>query len=143
MKALRMSRDIALLRFYTSALARGEGSASRPGQFTPGKDPLAIVDETYTILLVGRNNSVGIATSYGLDGPGIESRLGPGFSAHVHTGPRVQPASYTELFISPSGISAPCGTVAGWSRRRAACQQRERHCQFLSYLTGARYVHPW
>jgi hypothetical protein len=23
------------------------------------------------------------------------------------------------------------------------CQQRERHSKFLSYLTGARYVHPW
>jgi hypothetical protein len=24
-----------------------------------------------------------------------------------------------------------------------ACQQRERHSKFLSYLTGARYVDPW
>ena len=27
--------------------------------------------------------------------------------------------------------------------RRGACQQRERHSNFLSYLTGVRYVHPW
>ena len=27
--------------------------------------------------MVGRNSSVGIATRYGLDGPGIESRLRP------------------------------------------------------------------
>ena len=26
--------------------------------------------------------------------------------------------------------------------QRGACQQRERHSKFLSYLTGARYVHP-
>ena len=26
---------------------------------------------------------------------------------------------------------------------KGACQQRERHSKFLSYLTGARYVHPW
>ena len=26
---------------------------------------------------------------------------------------------------------------------RGACQQRERHSKFLSYLTGARYVHHW
>jgi len=29
-----------------------------------------------------------------------------------------------------------------WSRRRGACQQRDRHSKFLFYLTGARYVHP-
>jgi len=34
-------------------------------------------------------SSVGIATAYGLDGPGIESR----FSAPVQTGPEAHPAS--------------------------------------------------
>jgi hypothetical protein len=34
-KALRESRGIALLCFYTSALEGGEGSASRPGRFLP------------------------------------------------------------------------------------------------------------
>ena len=29
---------------------------------------------SYITLKVGRDNSVGIATHYGLDGPGIESR---------------------------------------------------------------------
>ena len=29
----------------TTALEGGEGSASRPGQFTPGKDPVPIVQE--------------------------------------------------------------------------------------------------
>jgi hypothetical protein len=50
---------------------------------------------------------------------------------------------HTGLFISPSGMSNPCGTVAGMVTLRGACQQRERHSKFLSYLTGARYVHPW
>ena len=34
------------------------------------------------------------ATRYGLDGPGIESRLGARFSAPVQTGPGAHPASY-------------------------------------------------
>ena len=43
---------------------------------------------------VGRDSSVGIATRYGLDGPGIESRLGTRYSAPVQTGPGTHPASY-------------------------------------------------
>jgi hypothetical protein len=43
----------------------------------------------------GRDSSVGIATSYGLDGPGIESRWEARFFAHVQTGPGVHPASCT------------------------------------------------
>ena len=43
----------------------------------------------------GRDSSVGIATRYGLDGPGIESRWGARFSAPVQTGPGAHPASYT------------------------------------------------
>ena len=35
----------------------------------------------------------GIATGYGLDGPGIESRLVARFSASVQTGPGAHPAS--------------------------------------------------
>ena len=38
-----------------------------------------------------RDSSVGIATRYGLDGPGIESRLGERFSAPVQTGPEALP----------------------------------------------------
>ena len=36
---------------------------------------------------------VGIATGYGLDGPGIESRWEARFSAPVQTGPGAHPAS--------------------------------------------------
>ena len=42
------------------------------------------------------DSSVSIATSYGLDGPGIESREGGArFSAPVQTGPGAHPASHT------------------------------------------------
>ena len=43
---------------------------------------------------MGRDSSVGIATRYGLDGPGIESRWEAKFSALVQTGPGAHPASY-------------------------------------------------
>ena len=45
--------------------------------------------------LVGRDSSVGIATRYGLDGPGMEPRWEARFSAPVQTGPGAHPASYT------------------------------------------------
>jgi len=47
------------------------------------------------LVSAGRDSSVGIATRYGLDGPGIESRWEATFSAPVQTGPGTHPASYT------------------------------------------------
>jgi len=41
----------------------------------------------------GSSSSVGIATGYGLDGPGIESRWGARFPAPVQTGPSAHQAS--------------------------------------------------
>jgi len=43
----------------------------------------------------GPGSSVGLATGYRLDGPGIESQLGARFSAPVETGPEAHPASCT------------------------------------------------
>ena len=43
----------------------------------------------------GPGSSVGIATGYWLDGPGIESQWGARFSAPVQTGPEAHPASCT------------------------------------------------
>ena len=43
----------------------------------------------------GPGSVVGIATGYGLDGTGIESRWGARFSAPVQTGPGAHPASCT------------------------------------------------
>ena len=45
--------------------------------------------------LCGPGSSVGIATGYGLDGPGIESLWEARFSSPVKTGPGVHPASCT------------------------------------------------
>ena len=45
---------------------------------------------------MGRDSSVGIATRYGLDSPGIEIQCGGAiFSAPVQKGPGAHPASYT------------------------------------------------
>ena len=41
----------------------------------------------------GPGSSVGIATSYRLDGLGIETRWGTRFSSPVQTGPEAHPAS--------------------------------------------------
>jgi hypothetical protein len=43
--------------------------------------------------MVWPGNVVGIATGYGLEGPGIESRWGARFSAPVQIGPGAHPAS--------------------------------------------------
>ena len=43
----------------------------------------------------GPGSVVGIASAYGLDGPGIESRWEARFSAPVQTGPEAHPASCT------------------------------------------------
>jgi hypothetical protein len=55
----------------------------------------------------GPGGSVGIATGYGLDGPGIESRWGVRFFAHVQTGPEAHPASCTIGTGSFSGVKRP------------------------------------
>jgi hypothetical protein len=52
---------------------------------------------------VGRDSSVGNATHYGLDSPGIESRWEAKFSAPVQTGPGAQTASCTMGTGSLSG----------------------------------------
>jgi len=46
-------------------------------------------------VVFGPGSVVGIATAYGLDGPGIESRWGARFSAPVQTDPEAHPASCT------------------------------------------------
>ena len=50
----------------------------------------------YHLLRVGRDSVDGIATRYGLDGTGIESRWEARFSAPVQTSPGGHPASYTK-----------------------------------------------
>jgi len=56
---------------------------------------------------VSRDSSVGIATRYGLDYPGIEFRWGARFSAPVQMGPGSRPASYTMGTGSFPGVKRP------------------------------------
>jgi len=51
-------------------------------------------------------SAVGIATGYGLDGPGIESRWGARFSIPVQTGHGAHPASCTMGTVSFPGVEA-------------------------------------
>ena len=55
----------------------------------------------------GIAQSVGIATRYGMDSPGIESRWGARFSAPVQTGPGAHPASCTTDTGSFLGVKRP------------------------------------
>ena len=70
----------------------------------PIKTPLE--NFMYFFLIGGPDSSVGIATGYGLDGPGIESRWGARFSAPVHTGPGTHPASCTMGHGSFPGVKS-------------------------------------
>jgi len=56
---------------------------------------------------MARDSSVGIATRYGLGDPGIETRWGARFSAHVQTGPGAHQTSYTMGTGSFPGVKRP------------------------------------
>ena len=58
---------------------------------------------------MGRDSAGGIATRYGLDDPGIESRWGARFFAPVHAAPGAHPESYTKGTWSFSGVKRPEG----------------------------------
>ena len=60
-----------------------------------------------SVCIRGQDSSVGIATRYGLDGSGIESRWGQRFSAPVQTGPGAHPDSCTMGTGSFPGVKRP------------------------------------
>ena len=68
----------------------------------------------------GQDSSVGIATRYELDGPGIEFR----FSVPVPTGPGAHPASYTMGTGSFSGVKRPVRGVDQPPPPRAQVKER-------------------
>ena len=59
----------------------------------------------------GPGSVVGIATGYGLDGPGIKSRWGARCSAPVQTGPGAHPASCTMGTGSFPGVKSGRGVT--------------------------------
>jgi len=61
--------------------------------------------------LCGPGSSVGIATGYGLDGPGIESLWGARFSALVQTGSGAHPDSCTMSTGSFPGVKSGRGVT--------------------------------
>ena len=69
-------------------------------------------------------HTVGIATRYGLDGPGIESRWGARFSAPVQTGHGTHPASYTMGIGSFPGVRLPGRGVDNPSTSSAEVKER-------------------
>jgi hypothetical protein len=67
---------------------------------------------TYTYMCYkagGPGSSVGIATDYGLDGPGIEKKIpvGEKFFTHIQTDPGANPASCTMGTGSFPGVKRP------------------------------------
>jgi hypothetical protein len=66
---------------------------------------------TYLHFICGPGSSVGIATRYGLDGPGIEFRWGARFSAPVQTGPGAHLASCTMSTGSFPGVKYGRGVL--------------------------------
>ena len=56
--------------------------------------------------IASRDSSIGVATGYGLNGPGSNPCGGARFSAPVHTGPGAHPASCTMGTGSFLGVEA-------------------------------------
>ena len=56
---------------------------------------------------VGQDGSVGIATRYGVDGPGNRIPVGSRSSAPVQTGPGTHPASRTMVPVLFQGVKRP------------------------------------
>ena len=72
----------------------------------------------------GPDSSVGIATRYWLDGPGIESRWEARFSAPVQTGPEAHAASYTMGTGSLTKIKRPGSGVEPPPQSNAEVEER-------------------
>ena len=82
----------------------------------------------------GSGCSVGIATGYGLDGPGIESLWGEIFHTPFQNGPWAHPASYTIGTESFPGIKRPGRDV--YHPRPSSAQVKEREELYLYSPSG-------
>jgi len=103
--------------------------------------------------ICGPGSVVGIATGYGLDGPGIESRWGARFSAPVQTIPGAHPASCTMGTGSFPGVESgrgvtltPHSLLMPWSRKSRAIPLLPlwavRPVQILSACTMVHFTSP-
>ena len=72
-------------------------------------------------ICVGQDSVVGIATHYGLDGTGIESRWEARFSELIETGPGVHPASgsFPAVMWPGRGVDHPPPSCAGVKKRKS------------------------
>ena len=77
----------------------------------------------------GRDSSVGIANSYGLDGPGIESRWVAKFSAPVQNDPGAHPASYSGNRFSVPGVKR---SGRGVDHPSHLAPRLKKHCSYTS-----------
>jgi len=109
---------------------------------------------TLIIFSVGPGSVVGIATGYGLDGPGIESRWGARFSAPVQTGPGAHTASCTMSTGSFPGVKTGRGVtltphplLVPWSWKSRAIPLLPlwavRPVQSLSACTRVTFTFTW
>ena len=105
------------VRFYIS-------STVRHNSFLRGYKKIIHYLLLYYIPFCGPGSSVGIATGYGLDGPGIESRWGARFSPPVQTGSPSLLYNGYRLFPGgkerPGRDADPSLLLVPWSRKGRA-----------------------
>jgi hypothetical protein len=77
----------------------------------PSCNTLVYINYESPLFTSGPGSVVGIATGYGLDGPGIESQWRARFSAPVQTGPGAHPASCTMGTGSFPGVKSRRGVT--------------------------------
>ena len=98
----------------------------------------------------GRGSSVGIATRYGLEGQGLETRCGL-FSGPIHTGNETHATSCTmgvwylffrgvkwpgrEVDLTPSSFESVYGTAIGKVHPRTGHEGTEREYRYISTLS--------
>jgi len=84
----------------------------------------------HTKIFWSRDSSVGVATGYGLNGPGIESRWGSRFAEPVQAGPGANTVSDTMSTGSFQGVKQPGG---GFDHPRASSAEVKERVELYLY----------